>query len=121
MLAIEPDESSAVRGSSIVDLPKAVIWIGWLHPSPHAPCHRPLSQALVLRHQRADDLLRHVVLHGEYVGQIAIEPLRPKMASRGCVDKLGGDAHPVPRLAYAALKDMPHTKLRAHVLYMEAF
>ena len=44
---------------------------------------QPLPVALgQVERQRADDLLRHVVLHGEYVGQVAIEPLRPQMAAR---------------------------------------
>lgn len=45
---------------------------------------QPLTITLSqIERQRIDDLLRHVVLHGEYVGQVAIESLRPKMAARG--------------------------------------
>ena len=44
---------------------------------------QPLPVAIgQVERQRADDLLRDVVLHGEDVGQVAVEALRPQVAAR---------------------------------------
>ena len=55
--------------------------------------------------QRADDLLGHVVLDGEYVGQVAIIALRPEMGSIAGVDELRRDADTVGRVADAAFEN----------------
>ena len=77
----------------------------------------PLLVALrQVERERADNLLRHVVLHGEDVGQVAIETLRPQMSARGRVDKLCGDPYPVAGLADAALQHVAHAEVPAHLL-----
>ena len=48
--------------------------------------------------QRADDVLRHVVLDSEDVGELAIETLCPKVPAGAGVDQLGGDADAVAGL-----------------------
>ena len=77
----------------------------------------PLLIALrQVERERADNVLRHVVLHGEDVGQVAIETLRPQMSARGRVDELRGDPYPVAGLADAALQHVAHAEAPAHLL-----
>ena len=47
---------------------------------------------------------RHVVLHVEYIGQVAVEAFRPDMAAGGRVDQLGGDPDARAGLSHAPLK-----------------
>ena len=47
-----------------------------------------------------DDLARHIVLHLEDVGELAIIALGPEVTAGHAVDQLRGDAHPLARLAY---------------------
>jgi hypothetical protein len=55
----------------------------------------------------------YVVLNGEDVGQLPIEPLRPEVPAGGRVDELRGDPDPAAGLADAALEDMTHAEALA--------
>ena len=66
-----------------------------------------------IERERGDDLRRHVVLHGEDVGQVAVEPLGPEVAAGRRVDELGGDPDPIARLAHAALEHIAHAEALA--------
>src|SRR4249919_1305625 len=79
-------------------------------------CEPPLITLRQVERERADDVLRHVVLHGEDVGQVAIETLRPKMSARSYVDELRCNPHPVAGLADAALQYEAHAEPLAHLL-----
>ncbi len=59
-----------------------------------------------LRLDRGDDGFGDLVLHGEHVGDIAVEAFRPEMAAGGGVVELRGD----PQLVAAS----PHAALDAH-------
>src|SRR6185437_14362028 len=56
-----------------------------------------------LRLDGGDDGLGDLVLHGEYVGKLAVVTLRPDMAAGRDIDELNGDAHAAAVLAHAAL------------------
>src|SRR3954447_7055593 len=56
------------------------------------------------------DLSCQLILDGEDVGEIAIVPVGPQMATRGRIDQLGCDADAVAGLAHAAFE---HVSVRA--------
>ena len=67
--------------------------------------HQPTAIALCeVERKRAHDLPGHVILHGENVGQVPIEPLRPEMAVIGGVDELSRDPDALVDFAHAALE-----------------
>ena len=66
-----------------------------------------------IERERRDDVRRHVVLDGEDVGELPVEPLRPKVAAGGCVDELGGDPDPAAGLAHAPFEHMAHAEALA--------
>ena len=66
----------------------------------------------------ADNVLRHVVLHGEDIGQFAIEALRPQMSASRRIDQLPGDTYPVVGLPDTALQHIAHAQAPAHLLYV---
>ena len=68
-----------------------------------------------LHREDPDDLLRDLVLQGEDVLQIPVITLRPHVVPRGGVDELGGDPHAIAGLANAALQDVAHAQLAAHL------
>src|SRR5271165_367307 len=51
-----------------------------------------------------------LVLHGEDIGKLAIEPFHPEMPSGECVDELCRHSHAVPSFADAPLKDISDTQ-----------
>ena len=65
--------------------------------------------------ERTDDLLRHIILDLEDVGEIAVVALSPEMSAARSVDQLGGDANPVARLANAAFQREPDAEFPAHI------
>ena len=71
-----------------------------------------------LDRQRFDDLLHHLVLDGEDVGQLAVVALGPQMAAARGVDELRGDAHAVAGLADAAFEHEAHAELAADLLHL---
>src|SRR5262245_46812164 len=52
----------------------------------------PLALAELYRQGR-DDLSRHLILHGEDVGQVAVVPFGPEVATGRAVDQLSGDPY----------------------------
>jgi len=64
-----------------------------------------------LRLDRGDDAFGDLVLHGEYVGELAVVSLRPEMTAGGDVVELSGDAHAIAALAHAAFQDIAHAEL----------
>ena len=63
--------------------------------------------------ERGDDLPGQLILDGENVGEVTVEPVGPDVAAIGRVDELCGDAHAVARLAHAALQHVAHTQFTA--------
>jgi hypothetical protein len=66
--------------------------------------------------QRRNDRGRDLVLDGEDVLELAVVALRPDVPVGLGVDELDGDAHPVARLAHAALRDILHLQRLRHLL-----
>ena len=71
-----------------------------------------------LDRERADDLLHHLVLGREDVGEFAIEPLGPEMPAVGGIDELRRDAHAVAGLADAALEHKAHAEVAPDLLHL---
>ena len=69
-----------------------------------------------IERERADNLLRHVVLNSEDIGQVPIETLGPQMPARSRVDELRGDPHPVAGFADAPFQHIAHAEALAHLL-----
>src|SRR5262249_37505174 len=87
---------------------------------------RGLSEAssLGLGHldgQRANDLLRDVVLHGEDVARVAVVALRPQVIARLRVHQLRGDPHAAARSLHAAFEHVPNTEVMADVTHVDRF
>ena len=61
--------------------------------------------------QRADDGLRDLVLDGEDVIEVAVEPFGPQVIARRSVDELRGDPHALPGLSDAALQHVADIQL----------
>ena len=81
---------------------------------------QPTAIALCeVERKRAHDLPGHVVLHGENVGQVPIESLRPKMAVIGCVDELSCDPDAHVDFAHAALQDIADPESLADLLDLD--
>jgi len=59
-----------------------------------------------LDRERAHDLVRHVVLDGEDVLEVAVVALGPQVTAARRVDQLRRHAHTLSRLAYAAFDDV---------------
>jgi hypothetical protein len=59
-----------------------------------------------------------LVLQTKYIFKAALETVGPEVRSCTRIDKLPRDAHPVPRLAYAAFKHVAHSKLAADLLHI---
>ena len=92
---------------------KASILLGLLR-------HQPMALALrEVERKRAHDLPGHVILHGENVGQIPIEPLRPEMTVIGGVDELSRDPHALADFAHAALEHITDAKSLADLLDLD--
>ena len=66
-----------------------------------------------LRLDRCHDGLGDLVLHREYVGQVAVVAFGPEMAAGDDIVELGGDAHPVAGLAHAAFHYVAHAEISA--------
>ena len=73
---------------------------------------------LQLRRDRADHAGGDLILQIEDVRQSAIEVIGPQMRAGRSVDQLGGDAHPLRRLADSALDHVTHAKFPAHLLHI---
>ena len=61
-------------------------------------------------------MARHLVLDGEHVLDFAVVAFRPQAVAGRSLDQLGGNAHPRAGLADAALEDVAHAQLAAHIL-----
>jgi hypothetical protein len=59
---------------------------------------------------------RDLVLQGEQIARVAIEPLGPKMRIGCGIDQLGADADPVARSPDAPFQHVAHTQLAADLL-----
>ncbi len=57
------------------------------------------------------DAARYLVLHGEYVAQLAVEAIRPVVPAGRGIDELGADAQPLARATYAAFEHIAHAQL----------
>ena len=64
-----------------------------------------------VRLDRGDDRFGDLVLHGKYVGDVAVVALGPQMAAGGDVIELRGNAHPIAAAANAALDDVADAEL----------
>ena len=71
-----------------------------------------------LEFQGCHDRFRDLVLHRENVVKIQVVALGPNMAATRPVHELGGYAHPVPRLAYAALEHITRLELPGHLQFV---
>src|SRR5262249_56403206 len=69
--------------------------------------------------ERAHDLLHHLVLGREDVGEIAIEPLGPQMPAAAGIDELRRDAHAIAGLADAALEHEAHAEIPSDLLHFD--
>src|SRR5580698_462248 len=67
------------------------------------------------RHNRFGDL----VLHREYVGEIAIVALSPDVAAGRSVVELRGNPHAVTHLAHAAFDHITDTELLGNLLHVD--
>ena len=65
------------------------------------------------------NLLDHLVLRGENVGELAIEPLRPEVSARAGVDQLPGDAHAIAGFADAPFKHEAHAQVAPDLLHFD--
>ena len=65
--------------------------------------------------QRIHDLPRQFVLDVEYVGELAIEPVRPDMSAGHRIDQLRRDPNAVARLPNAALQNVADAERLRHV------
>src|SRR5262249_59851181 len=89
-------------------------------PAGGAARARPPLLALRQRdRERADDLLHHLVLGCEDVGEIAIEPLGPQMPAAAGIDELRRDAHAIAGLADAALEHEAHAESPPDLLHFD--
>src|SRR3984893_17399196 len=101
----------AIGPSALVHVPEAALAI---IPGTHVL--RPLRDyALAFSAgqrwlDRGDDTSGDVVLHRENVGQISIVTVRPEMGTGGRIDKLAGDANPLPGPAHATFEDVAGAK-----------
>jgi len=77
----------------------------------------PLLALVQLQRQGRDDLPRHLILHGEDVGEVAVVPLGLHVAASRAVDELSGDPHPVSRLADASFQHIANRELPGHLLH----
>ena len=99
-------------------------------PSALAPAHKQVPRGHVgsaaaggprlfgwpeLEGELFDDRGGDFVLDREYVLQVAIVSLGPKMTAAGAVDKLGSDPDPVACFAHAALQDVTHAESRRDI------
>ena len=64
-------------------------------------------------------MARHVVLHREDIGQVAVEPLGPEVPASGRVDELRGDPDARAGFAHASLEDVAHAKAFADLTDMD--
>src|SRR5262249_61084832 len=90
-----------------------------LHAGGAAPAQPPLLALRQRDRERADDLLHHLVLGCEDVGEIAIEPLGPQMPTAAGIDELRRDAHTIAGLADAALEHEAHAEIPSDLLHFD--
>src|SRR6516162_2395279 len=64
------------------------------------------------------DTGRDLVLHREYIRQIAIVAFRPKMSAGRRLDQLPGHPNPIAGLAHAAFEHIAHAQLAADRFYV---
>ena len=77
-----------------------------------------ILRGIDLRLDRADDGVGDLVLHGEYVEQVAVIMFRPDMtAGRGVVE-LRGDTHAIADLSYATFDDIAHAEFDCDLLHV---
>jgi hypothetical protein len=69
--------------------------------------------------ERAHDLLNHLVLRGEDVGEIAIEALGPDVPAALGIDELRGDAHAVAGFADRAFEHEAHAQVAPDLLHFD--
>ena len=62
-----------------------------------------------------------LVLHGEYVGDIAVVAFRPDVAAIGDIVELRGDAHAAAAPSHAALEDIADAEILADLLHVDGF
>ena len=79
---------------------------------------RSCSDCRELRPHCRQDRLGDLVLECEDVPQLAVVGLGPDVVTRGGVDELGADPHPVPRPAHAPLHHVADAQLPAHLLHV---
>jgi hypothetical protein len=66
-----------------------------------------------------DDACDDLVLHREYIRQVAVEPLRPKITSAfACIDQLGVDTNSPRRSSGTPLEDVAYAQLLGDAGYM---
>ena len=68
-----------------------------------------------LHRHGANDLLGDLVLEGEDVADLAVVALGPEVIAGGRVHELRRDAHAVARTLHAALQDVAHAEVAAHL------
>src|SRR6476660_9766750 len=77
---------------------------------------------LGLFHSRGDrrhNTCGHLVLQLKDILQRSVEAICPEMRSRGCIDELCRNTHPVRGLAHAAFEHVPHPKFTSDLLYID--
>src|SRR6516164_6100584 len=112
----------AIAAGALVHMPEPALTI-----IPRAHVLRPLRDytlAFRARQRRLDsggDARSDIVLHREYIGQVAVISLSPEMGAGGNIDKLAADAHPLPGSAHATLEDIADAKVAANLLEIDGF
>ena len=107
-----------LRGTPVVLQAAQDVVVGLEVPGGRSPEAAFLRNGELYR-EDPDDLLGHLVLQGKDVLEIPVITLRPHVVPRGGVDELGGDPDPIPGLANAALQDVAHAQLPAHLSGIE--
>jgi hypothetical protein len=72
-----------------------------------------------LKAERVRDSTRDLVLQGEQIAHVAVEPLRPQMGVGLGIDQLRVDAHLVPRPLDDPLQNIAHAQLAADLLRVD--
>ena len=69
--------------------------------------------------ERNRDPVRNLLLHGEQIAGVAVEPLCPQMRIGFGIDQLGSDADPVSRPLNLPFEHIVYTKLVANPLRVD--
>src|SRR5262249_23019700 len=68
-----------------------------------------------------DNRDRDVVLQGENIRQVTLEPVRPNVRTRHCINQLPCDPDFTRRLAHGPLKNIAHAKSVSDLPYVDGF